>query len=237
MSRFLKKAVLQSLMKVDLINHHCDRFATYLEKHYPLGELYRYECIQNFQTHWNLATEDLSGMYDRSLSSKVSNRLWGGSRHSAKSIMLEFIKLNPDYVKLAFRDLFSTDRDLVMRIDRFKLHCDELLSQLRSIDARFNAHHHDTGVICMYLAFRLPDEYCLFEYDIFIKSLEKLGAQQIPQAYEIDRYMKVSRIIQSFLVKREGVLKQYTHLLRDSTYYQRPCLMMTADLYRFLGSN
>ena len=222
-------------MKLDLIHHHCDRFATYLEKNYPLDELYRYECIQNFQTHWNFAAEDFQGMYDRSLSSKVSNRLWGGSRHSAKSIMLEFIKLNPDYVKLAFRDLFSADRDLVMRIDRFKLHCDELLSQLRSVDSRFNAHHHDTSAICLYLAFQLPAEYCLFEYEIFAQSLERLGTKQIPQPYEIDRYMKLTRIIHTFMMKNESVVEQYTRLLKDPMYFQPPSLMMTADFYHFVG--
>jgi len=222
-------------MKVDLINQHCDRFARYLEKHYPLSELYRYECMQNFQTHWNLTSEDFSGMYDRSLSSKISNRLWGGSRHSAKSMMLEFINLNPDYVKLAFRDLFSNDRDLVMRIDRFKLHCDELLSQLRSLDNRFNAHHHDTGVICMYLAFHLPGDYCLFDYGLFKTSLGKLGAKQIPQSYEIDRYMKLTRIIHTFMMKNEGVSEQYNLLLQDPMYFQHPSLMMTADFYHFIG--
>ncbi|NND08783.1 MAG: hypothetical protein HKN87_20605 [Saprospiraceae bacterium] len=222
-------------MKVDLINQHANAFVSHLKQGYPEDELYRFECIQNFQTHWNLGTENLSQMFSHALSSTLSNRLWGGSRHSVKSMMLEFIAINPDYVRLAFRDLFTEDRDLVMRIDRFKVHCDELLLQLRSKDGRFNAHHHSTKSICMYLALRYPEDYCLFEYDVFVKALKKLGSTKLPAEYEIDRYMKVARIIHSFILKNGELPKQYARILHNSRFYDRPTLMMTLDFLQFVS--
>ncbi len=222
-------------MKVDLINHYVHQFAQHLEHGYEHDELYKYECLANFQQHWNLAADDLAAMYDLALSSRFSSRLWGGSKHSAKSMMLEFARLNPAYTIAAFRDLFRLDTDVMMRSKRFIFHCDQLLEELRAKHLRYNTHHHDRSTIVMYLALRFPDHYCLYDYPCFSKALLELEAKKIPAEYELDRFFKLTNILYGFLMKHPDVSPRYEKILSKQFYYRHSSHMMTFDFYQFVA--
>ena len=67
-------------MKVEKINDYISKVKHYLKVNENDEFLYKYECLKNFQDNWDIEAIDFRLMYDQSLSSKMSNRLWGGRR-------------------------------------------------------------------------------------------------------------------------------------------------------------
>ena len=122
-------------------------------------------------------------MYDKSLSSNISARLWGGSTNSAKSVMLQFIDLNKEFVRSMFRDLYTEDKDLSLRISRFKVHCSELLAVMQKAGSPMSHHFHNDEEVSIYLAFNNPDTYNLFNYGPFNIMMNRLEAKNIPQEF------------------------------------------------------
>ncbi len=220
-------------MKVDLIKSLLSSFTEYLTDDFDRDNLFKWECLQHFQENWDLSSTDLPGMFDRSLSSTVSGRLWGGSKHSAKSIMLKFWQHNPDYTSAAFRDLFDNSKDVQMRIQRFLTHCDELLDHLPQHLKKENTHYHNDFMASLYLSFRYPEKYCLYEYPAFIATARHIGVKPLPEAFNIDRFFKISSILSTFIWKNETLMDTYRKMIADTQYYQHPTQLLTYELYHF----
>ena len=45
--------------------------------------------------------------------------------------MLRFLEHDRESVRVMFKDLFNENKDIIMRMDRFRFHCDELLADLQ----------------------------------------------------------------------------------------------------------
>jgi len=199
-------------MKVHLIEELKEKYKLHLQEVEDFSELYKYECIQNFQDNWSLDALQFSGMYDKSLSSKMSSRLWGGRRSAA------------------FADLFDEDKDASMRVNRFKFYCDEMLRDLQNKNKKASYHKHDLRMISTYLAFKYPDKYCIFDYKLFSKLMEKLEVLELPQDFEIDRFFKLSKALFTILSKDTELIALHNKLKEGNQFYQEPCMMLVHDL-------
>ena len=214
-------------MKVDKINAYKEVFREHLRITQSYNELYKYESLANFQKHWNLSELDLGTMYDRSFESELSGRLWGGSQNSAKSMMLQFIERDKEFVRSMFRDLYNEDRDLSMRINRFKFHCDELLAQMQG-DGKQDSHHfHTDEEVFLYLSFNSPDSYPLFHYSQFNIMMHRLENRNVPEEWEEERYYKLCKGLYT-LLSRDTDLVQL-HVEKRAQYYDQPTMLMVND--------
>ncbi len=198
--------------------------------------LYKWENLKNFQDRWDLGAPDLAGMYEASLTSQISQRLWGGSRHSAKSAMSAMIQANPSFARLMFDNLFDERKDLVLRMQRFRSHCDELLMQLpraRKVNDHFHGDHRMTS---LYLAFRYPTRYAILQFDALEKSLSLLGMQKPPTRHELERCFKLLRALDINL-RRDEELRHLERTLLTSKpiYHQATTLMLVYDFYTWLA--
>lgn len=214
-------------MKVALIQAYAEVFKEHLRITQDYNELYKYESLNNFQRNWDLGELDLGKMYDKSLESSLSARLWGGSQDSAKSLMLEFIETDKEYVRSMFRDLFNEDKDLSMRINRFKFHCDELLAQLQTKGRKLSHHHHGDEEICLYLAFNAPETYPLFHYAPFQIMMTRLENKAVPQEWEVDRYYKLCNGLYTLLTKDEDL--KMLHHGQVGQYYEEKSRLIVND--------
>ena len=120
---------------------------------YKEDTLYRWESLQNFKLNFNLETEALRQMYDKSLQNTQTVRLWKDRQYYPKEIMLLFCDLQPEYVKFAFTDLFNENKTIEGRMDRFVFYCEELLQAYKEkyplkIE---NNHYHHYPIISLYL--------------------------------------------------------------------------------------
>ena len=216
-------------MKVDLINAYKEVYKEHLRKTQSYNELYKYECLKNFQDNWDLGTLDLGSMYEASLTSKLSARLWGGSQNSAKEVMLLFIEKDKEFVRSMFRDLYKEEKDVGLRVNRFLLHCDELLRQLQLTNKKLNAHYHTLEEVALYLAFNDPQKYCLRSYGPFSIMMERLGAKNPPQEFEIERYFKLCKGLYTMLSKDPEVSELLAAQIAEPQYYQDPGMLMVHD--------
>jgi len=221
-------------LKVDKINAYKAVFKKHLEITQNYNELYKYECLQNFVTHWDLGALDLASVYDKSYSSNISGRLWGGSTNSAKEMMLKFIARDKEFVRSMFRDLYNEDKDIGMRINRFKFHCDQLLEQLQQTEQQWNSHFHSDAEVAMYLAFQYPDTYNLFQFAPFSIMMQRLELKKLPEEYETDRYFKLCKGLYTMLSKDEELLELHSAKRVDPLYYGEPTMLMVHD-YLVIG--
>lgn len=204
-------------MKVALIKEYSESFKEALikEKFYP--DLHLNDLVANWQLQMNLESVNLAENFDKSLDSHISHALWGGSRHSAKSLMKLMIQTDKEFMRSGFRDLFNEQKDLALRINRFKDHCDEIFNLIRDKDKLYNSHFHDDKKYpLIYLACTYPESYCFWDYPLFEKMMENLGALNTPSEIETERCYKSMRAIFGIIQKDEVTLSVYQNHLRKN---------------------
>ena len=202
-------------MKVDKINAYKEVFREHLEIPQSYNELYKYECLQNFEANWDLSALDLKTNYDNAFQSKISARLWGGSQNSAKEVMLLFLEMDKEFVRSMFRDLYNEDKDLGMRINRFVFHCDQMLEQLQAKQPKWTTHFHGESEVALYLAFNNPQVYPLFSYSPFANMMQRLEVKSVPESYELERYFKLCKGLYT-LLKRDIQLVRLHKEVREA---------------------
>ena len=119
------------------------------------AEDYKWENLSNFQAHWDVLTDDFGGMYDRSLNSTISRKLWNSEQYFPKKMMLKFIEMQPEFMCLAFKDLLNEDAEVSGRMSRFVYYCDEMLANWREKHPRqieTSHFHEDYRMVSLYLA-------------------------------------------------------------------------------------
>lgn len=219
-------------MKVALINEYKDKFKYHLQETSHMDNAFYFEIIQNWKENWNGESKSLHEVYDQSLQSKVSGRHWGGSKNSAKSMMMILLKENEDFMRACFRDLFNETLDLGLRLDRFGYHADQILRPMMGKNPKLSTHfHNDRSVLCMYLALEYPDLYCLFDYPTFRLMMEKFESRNTPTIVEVERYYKSCRGIFKLITKDEELV----NLIKERTGQSEIGLMLMSIFMEFVS--
>lgn len=213
-------------------------YAVFLKTDQARSYLYLWECEQFFRSNWDMAALDWRQMYDNSFQSTITRRLWFRENYEPKRMLLLFLKMQPDYVKSMFQDLFDESKRIDGRVQRFLFYCDELLAQYRaehpaSIE---NNHFHDDQyqMISVYLAFRYPQQYTIYNHSQFVKLLESVGSKDIPPAADFERFAKVSRTLSTFLRKNETVVARHKNRLKDFDEEAMDSMLLVHDFYQFI---
>jgi hypothetical protein len=207
-------------------------------RHHP--HIHLWESQQIFQNEWNLEISDLPKMYDNSLQNPETKRLWQTESWYPKRMLLEFWKIDASMVKTMFDDLFNETKEIEPRIGRFIFGCDVLLKEYKSskpATVENNHYHTDFKMIALYLAFRYPDVYAPYDFDVFKRTLEHFQAKDIPQGNDIGRYFKVQRTLMTFLEKNEKVAAGLAKHLHPKRHYNGKSLLVAADFCRFVANS
>jgi hypothetical protein len=205
----------------------------------PFGsDLWKWESQRIFQENWDINAIDFHPMYNQSLKNSTTNRLWHRENFEPKNMMLRFIEMNREFVRDAFSDLFNENKSIDGRINRFVFHCDELLAEFRenNPNARYNSHFHDDNyqIISIYLSFRYPSSYTPYDFEGFKKLMEILGSREVPKVNDTERFFKVMRTINGFLLKDEAIVQVHKERLLEGIHYAGESLLLAEDFYRRL---
>lgn len=199
---------------------------------------YKWESLQTFQENWDIEAEDFGAMYESSFQNATTKRIWKRENYEPKKMMLKFIVMQPDFVRYMFKDLFSEEKDIVGRVDRFVFHCDELLREYKELNPRSieNNHYHDDGyqMVSVYLSFRFPTNYAFYYFDQFSKLLTLLESRDVPKSSDISRFFKVMRVIYKFLSKDEELINRHKRRLLSTKVYQEETLLLSEDFYLWM---
>ena len=217
-------------MQVPKIQQAVAHFGTWLtteaaEKYLPL-----FETQQNWQDHFDVETPDLAAAYDRALDSKTNRRHYRRDGYDPKRALLALLRWEPDFVRDAFRDLYSEDRDLEGRIQRFEFYVNELFNRFRDArpKARIPTHYHndDYHATSLYLMGRYPEVYAPYSTELLQEICTKLGAKEVPLAADFPRYTKLLKTLRPFLEKDETIMTNYAALLREQDYHGTSALLV-----------
>lgn len=206
-------------------------YKSYLKSPNSSRELYKWETVAHFQASWNTEAADLAAMYDKALANNDSRRQWKGNDFYPKEMMLKLMQTEPEYVRLALRDLFNNDKEIGGRVDRFIFYCDELLNIYLSKNpkAKENDHYHNHEVVMMYLACRFPSKYTLYNAKAFRAFLEKVNAKSISAGHDLERFVKVTKVVNNFLKKDEEMQALLSKRLNEN-HYQEENLLAVHEL-------
>lgn len=201
--------------------------------------VYKWEAQQQFTAHWNPVDPDPAAMFDRSFQNSETRRLWQTEGWYPKRIMLEFWRFDAETVRAMFDDLFNESRDVEARVGRFLFGCDALLSDFKrahSTSVENNHYHGDYRMIALYLAFRYPDQYAPYDFDVFRQVLIRFDARDIPEQNDVGRYFKVLRTLMTFLEKDPKVAAAMQPHLHPRKHFSGKTLLLAEDFCRFAGS-
>jgi len=219
-------------MKVDLIKKQLSHLNEKLGSDDEYSESYKWESLNNYTQNWDLSALDLINMYDNSFKSNISNRLWFADQYEPKRMMLEFIKMQPHFVMDMFRDLLNDKKDLMMRINRFIYHCDDLLRMLQKKDDQYYSHFHsDYRMISVYLTFHDPEKYTIYDYSAFKNYMKNIGAQKVPMENELPKFFTLMKsLYTNFILKDETLLKTYETIFKEEQIKPQLNMLMAHDV-------
>ncbi len=227
-------------MNLQKIQHYISEYKKHLQSTRDFEAGYKWESLQVFQNNWDIEAADFGKMYDASFQNSETRRLWKGDNFFPKEMMLKFIEMAPDFVRNMFRDLFDENKDVENRISRFQFCCDSLLSEYKS---KFpltieNRHFHlENHMISMYLCFRFPEQYSLFEYPAFKQAMVNIGVTNLPTQFDIARFFKVARTLNTFLQKDQELINLQKKKLRPQVHFMENTLLLVNDFYIFIARN
>ena len=216
-------------MQVPKIKAHAIGFADWMLTDEGQAFLPYWETQKNWQDHFEVEAKDLAQRYDLALDSKTNRRHYRRGGYDPKRSMLELMEWEPDFVRDAFRDLYSEDRDLEGRIQRFVFYVNELWNRYRDAKpkARIPTHYHDDDyqMVSIYLSGQYPAAYAPYSTELLQSVCRKLGAREVPPAADFPRYTKLLRTLRP-LVETEAVQENYASVLREVDYQGESALLM-----------
>ena len=199
---------------------------------------YYWETLQNFQLHWNPGASSPAGMYDQCLQNSETRRLWQDGAWQPKRMMMLFWETDPEMLKSMFEDLYNEQHAPENRASRFVFGCEALLSAYKKanpLSIENNHYHDDYKLISQYLAFHLPEQYAVYDFELFRNALTLLGARNIPEGHDFGRFVKASRTLYSFLEKEEGLIDSIQNRLKPHVHYRGKTLLLVTAFMEFLA--
>jgi len=194
-------------------------------------------ATKQFQDQWKLLFTDLPEMYNKSINDQFIERFWGHRVIHPKAALLSLIKYQPEQLEVMFRDLLNEADAVERRIGRFLFMLDGLLSDYKRTHDNLNNHLHDgLKMISVYLAFAFPDQYALFDYEPFETLMGRLGVVNIPQANDLERYTKVLKNMNRFLLEDSELIAALQLHLERPDFYQETSLLVAQDFVWWRGN-
>ena len=123
-----------------------------------LDEKYKWVAIKHFQDNWDINAPDFYAMFEKA-TAKTHNLL-ASNMFFAKSMMLEFIKLEPETTREMFKKLFDEEQPLAQRITDFINSSDVLKEK----NPKWKYHYQNANAVSTYLWLMYPDKYYICKY-------------------------------------------------------------------------
>ncbi len=193
---------------------------------------------ETFQKHWDIDAANLALMFDQSLNSPINRRLWSREHYQPKTALALFIQMEPEQVRLMFRDLFRPELDVQNRTNRFIYYADELLDQYRELRLKplLAGHDQNHEAVCLYLAMRFPDRYAPYQHKSFVLALQDFKVRELPLIPDPERWFKVARTLHGLLIKDESLLAIYAQYRKDINMYSNETLLLSWDFVQFVAN-
>lgn len=214
-----------------LLQPYVSKYKQLIQNSETYNEVYKWEAVQNFQEHWDLASDDLVDMIDKSFPG--NNNLWSSQNYYPINMLKEFIQLHPGKVKATLYALFKEDVDLGARVENYKTAMDDLLKENNRETGKEDKHHYQDGrTISMLLAFNAPSKHFLFKYSVLKSFCEKFKLDAPKKGDIVNQILinnEVSSLVKKILTKDEELLQIHEDRLTSSSFTRDDCNILTQD--------
>lgn len=224
-------------MILSKITEYADQF----KSHLATGQyhtLYLWQSLETFQTNWDVNHLDFKSMFERSFHNTLENDLWEGHDYFPKRSMLDFIDRDHDLMRNVFKDLYEERLDIEARVDRFLFHCNAIRDDMLRSHPKYRNHYHDNyKMISVYLAFKYPTQYCIYEFSPWQVYMKEVGAHPVPQIHDPGRFFKVMRTTQKLISRDTELLELHLSLRAgDPKSWQGDSLLLAREFYQFVAA-
>lgn len=224
-------------MQLKAVHHYFGQYKRFLSSRQAFERLHIWESQRIFQENWDLETPHLLEMYDRSLQNPKTRRLWRRENYEPKEMMMKFLEREPEFVRSMFRDLFNENLSVDGRMSRFVFYCDELLQHYKKAHPHSieNNHYHDDDyqIVSLYLSFRYPENYTIYDAEAFRSLLRKLHSADIPVGNDVKRFFKVARTLDKMMDKDPEIAELNQRRIDPARHFTGKSLLLVYDFYMF----
>lgn len=214
----------QSRLKDVLISYKQNFVPTHWEE-----EKYKWEAVKWFQSHWDINAPDFAAMLSCSLE-KTYNLLTSANNYP-KGMILGFAAAAPEEVRAMFLALFDENKDILERIDAFKLQSTVLLEKVGNGAAQ---HYQHENAISTYLWLRYPDKYYIYKFSELKAVAKELNAdcrfKKGAYADNIRNFLKLYDEISLALQADIELVTLFRSQLTDTCYPDPKLKTLTIDV-------
>ena len=198
-------------------------------------EIYKWKASKTFAENWNLETEDILDMINKSFSN--TGNLLNSNMYFPLGMLKGFAEKEPETVRNMFSDLFDESSDLLMRIKAYINTSNELL--IKYWDSGKN-HYQDLHAISVYLAFRFPEKYYIYKPSVSKKICNYLNcdisSEDRVQVYI--NYVNVCNLVKNLIKQDQQLLIKVSDELNILNYnINDDFSMLTMDIMHFGGNS
>lgn len=140
-------------------------------------EIYKWECVFQFQKSFNIEAPDFERMLRDSVK-KARNLIYVNSL----GFILRAVKYFPENIREMFRELYDENLDFQSRLETFQKKSKDLLPDVIEKHGKPLNHQQDERTISFYMAMRYPGKYPLFKDDIYKELLDIFSDEQPKKA-------------------------------------------------------
>jgi 5-methylcytosine-specific restriction protein B len=192
-------------------------------------ELYKWTAVKHFQAAWDVDAPNFSTMFIEAFRQK-RNLMFENSWASIKKMAEEY----PEETREMFKNLYDESADLLSRIARFQQAAEQLLQQ-NKINPKINpnwSHQQEERAIATYLAFRYPEKYYLYKYQMFRDFTHIVSHEYTPISGRRDnimRYYQLANQVRQELSNDQALLQMHRDRLTNEHYPDADLTLLTQD--------
>lgn len=148
-------------------------------------EIYKWEAIKHFQSHWEDNPEDFHSMLAKSLE-KTSNLLSSG-QYFPRRVILRLSEREPEAVKGMFNNLFNEELNLTSRIDDFHNSAENLVAMCYPEESFKSYQDHRAAMA--YITLRYPDSHFLYKFQMYKHFVELIDYNEKPKVGDVNNVL------------------------------------------------
>lgn len=209
-------------MNVAKLKERIEGYKAYLRNDRDLEWIHIWESANNFKLKWEIAAPKFAEMYASAFRNDTTQRLWKRENWTPLEIMNQLSSDREGEVRELFQELFDEVFAPNSRIVHFKKGLDNLLVDYKKEHwtwAENNHYHSDNEMIFLYLGFRFPEQFTLWNFPAFYQMMMSLDVREEPIPYDLDRFIKATNIWNAFLDKDPEIETLIKKRLRPALHY------------------
>ena len=204
-----------------------NRYRDYQDRTQMAEELYKWELVQKFQTHWSDYESGSIGFQ-----AFVQGIDWGNLiYHMFGPNFEEVVRERSQEVEKALLELYNLEKPLQGRIESFKNKLEELHQEVKGKpeDKLFLAERE----VATLLTYRYPDHYTFFVPSFYVPLAKALGRKNPKKWYQLsDYYQIVNEFLKDVLPKYEDAVAVKNQLTQSEKYYRDDQhLLLVQDIF------